>query len=309
LLWLFPWSVYFPAITRLSFKPTDRAGRMRMLCLCWISFVLLFFTFSTTQEYYSMPCYPALALLVACALNESGARIRWGTRVAAALCLAGGIACGVIFWLVRDVPATGELADALNFQVSTLSLGRTQELTLAAFAYLRAPLMLAGAALLSGGAAALWLRGKQAWIALALMMVVFFHAARLAMVMFSPYLGSRSLAEALLAAPPGEWIVDDQYYAFSSVFFYANRRALLLNGRKVNLEYGSYAPGAPDVFINDQQLAERWPNSARLYLTAYQSAVPRLQSLLGASSLHVVSAAGGKFLFTNHPLPTTEIKQ
>jgi hypothetical protein len=27
-------------------------------------FVLIFFTFSTTQEYYSMPCYPALALLI-----------------------------------------------------------------------------------------------------------------------------------------------------------------------------------------------------------------------------------------------------
>src|SRR5258708_24613272 len=26
-LWLFPWSVYFPAIATLSFKPIDRAGR------------------------------------------------------------------------------------------------------------------------------------------------------------------------------------------------------------------------------------------------------------------------------------------
>jgi hypothetical protein len=29
LLWLFPWSVFFPAIAKLSFKPVDRAGRMR----------------------------------------------------------------------------------------------------------------------------------------------------------------------------------------------------------------------------------------------------------------------------------------
>jgi hypothetical protein len=273
-----------------------------LLCLCWIGFVLLFFTFSTTQEYYSMPCYPALALLLAGALNESDALVRWGTRAAATLAIAGGVACGVIFWLVRNVPATGELADALNYQVSTLSLGRTQELTLAAFAYLRAPLALAGAALLLGGIAALWLKGRRAFVALALMMIMFFHAARLAMVTFSSYLGSRPLAEALLAAPPGELIVDDQYYAFSSVFFYANHRALLLNGRKVNLEYGSYAPNAPDVFLNDQQLAARWSQTARLYLTAHNSALPRLQALLGTSSLHVVRAAGGKFLFTNHPL-------
>src|SRR5258706_12470799 len=63
LLWLFPWSFYFAAITRLSFKPTDRAGQARLLALCWMGFVMVFFTFSTTQEYYSLPIYPAVALL------------------------------------------------------------------------------------------------------------------------------------------------------------------------------------------------------------------------------------------------------
>ena len=38
-----------------SYKPVDRASRMRLLCLCWAGFLLVFFTFSTTQEYYSMP--------------------------------------------------------------------------------------------------------------------------------------------------------------------------------------------------------------------------------------------------------------
>ncbi|MBV8896568.1 MAG: glycosyltransferase family 39 protein, partial [Acidobacteriaceae bacterium] len=51
LLWLFPWSVYFPAVFRQSFRPVDRAGRARLLALCWIGCVLIFFTFSTTQEY------------------------------------------------------------------------------------------------------------------------------------------------------------------------------------------------------------------------------------------------------------------
>jgi len=48
LLWLFPWSVYFPAVFQLSFRPVDRAGRTRLLALCWIGFILVFFTFSTT---------------------------------------------------------------------------------------------------------------------------------------------------------------------------------------------------------------------------------------------------------------------
>src|SRR5581483_2417730 len=31
LLWLFPWSVYFPALLKLSYKPADRAGQARLL--------------------------------------------------------------------------------------------------------------------------------------------------------------------------------------------------------------------------------------------------------------------------------------
>ena len=37
---------------------------MRLMTACWIGAVMIFFTFSTTQEYYSMPIYPALALLI-----------------------------------------------------------------------------------------------------------------------------------------------------------------------------------------------------------------------------------------------------
>ena len=70
------------------------------------------------------------------------------------------------------------------------------------------------------------------------MMVLFFHAARLAMVVFDPYLSSRPLADALLRSPNGSLITDRHYYPFSSIFFYTNRTGLLLNGRVQNLEYG-----------------------------------------------------------------------
>ena len=73
LAWLFPWSVYFPSVFKLGFRPVDRAGRTRLLALCWTGFLLVFFTFSTTQEYYSMPCYPALALLLGSAMAVEGA--------------------------------------------------------------------------------------------------------------------------------------------------------------------------------------------------------------------------------------------
>ncbi|HXI41828.1 MAG TPA: glycosyltransferase family 39 protein [Bryobacteraceae bacterium] len=304
LIWLFPWSVYLPAVAKLNFKPADRAGRTRLLAFCWIGFILLFFSFSTTQEYYSMPCYPALALLIGCALTSEDRLLLFGTRAAAVVATLCFSAIAIILWLVRAVPTPGDISVALNenpdiYTVYTLSLGHMGDLTLRAFAYLRLPLALAGLGLLIGAAGAWKFPGRRAVPVLVLMMVLFFHAARLALVTFDPYLGSRPLADALNRSPEGQLIVDDQYYAFSSLMFYSNRRALLLNGRVNNIEYGSYAPSAPDVFLDDQQFARLWSQAERYYLVAERPAVSRFEKLVGKPALHVVVESGGKFLFTN----------
>jgi 4-amino-4-deoxy-L-arabinose transferase-like glycosyltransferase len=306
LLWLFPWSVYLPFVAKLNFRPVDRAGCVRLFCLCWIGWTLLFFTFSTTQEYYSMPCYPAFALLLGSALSEPRPQFKLAARAAGAIALLAALACGVILWLTRKLAATGDIADALSYSVSTLSLGKTQDLTLASFAYLRLPLALALLAFLLGAVGAWRRAGRYAVPALALMMLVFFNAARLAMVTLNPYFGSRPLAEALNAAPPGQLIVDEQYYYFSSVFFYANRRALLLNGRVMNLAYGSYAPDAPKVFLTDQELPALWLSAERHYLLANAAVLPRFKELLGSERLHVLRIAGGKLLLSNQASDTSQ---
>jgi 4-amino-4-deoxy-L-arabinose transferase-like glycosyltransferase len=302
LLWLFPWSVYFPAVARLSFKPLDRAGRTRLLALCWTGFLLVFFTFSTTQEYYSMPCYPALALLLGSAMAAGGDWVRRGTRVLAAV--TGCAAAILILLAVRHVPTPGDISQALSSHPSayTLSLGHMEDLTLESFAYLRLPLALAAVAFLIGALGSLRAVGQRAFLAAALMMVLFFHAARLAMVAFDPYLSSRPLAEALERSPQGNLVVDHHYYTFSSVFFYTNRTAWLLNGRFNNLVYGSYAPGAPDVFLNDAQWRDRWLGPERYYLVAMDEQRPRFEKLAGTGALFVVAQSGGKMLLTNQAL-------
>jgi hypothetical protein len=137
------------------------------------------------------------------------------------------------------------------------------------------------------------------------MMVIFFQAARVAMVAFDPYMSSRLLAQALANSPAGTLIVDRHYYKFSSVFFYTNRTALLLNGRYQNLEYGAYAPGAPSVFIDDSQFSQLWHRRERYYAIAYESQRPRFERLAGGAGLIVVRRSGGKMLFTNHPLESS----
>jgi hypothetical protein len=309
LIWLFPWSFYLPAVFRLNYRPLDRAGRTRLLAVCWTGFLLLFFTFSTTQEYYSMPCYPALALLIGSAMAAGGKPIRWGTRALTVITSLAAIVAIAILIAVRHVPTPGDITAALskNPTAYKLSLGHMQDLTISSFAYLRFPLGMAAIAFLIGALGTIRASSKRAFLALAVMMVIFFQAARIAMVSFDPLLASRSLAQAILDGPPGTVIVDSQYYIYSSIAYYTNQRELLLNGRWNNLEYGSYAPGAPNVFINDNEFKDLWLKPARYYLVTKLTAAPRLTQLVGQDNLHVVAASGGKVVYTNTPPAKLEV--
>jgi len=303
LLWLFPWSVYFPAVARLSFKPVDRAGQTRLLALCWAGFLLVFFTFSTTQEYYSMPIYPALALLLGCAMATEDSWTRWGTRVLGVITGLCAVCIGILLYQVRGTAAPGDISQALQQhpEAYTLSLGHMGDLTIQSFAYLRTPLLVAGLAFLAGTVACWVGRGRRVYVAIALMMVLFIHASRLALVVFDPYLSSRPLAEALVRAPQGTLVINGEYYAFSSVFFYTGRTALLWNGRGNNLEYGSYAPRSAPVFIDDRQFQSLWNSNERYYVLSDGERIKHLHDSVEGSKLFLVKETGGKTLYSNLP--------
>jgi hypothetical protein len=308
LVWLFPWSAYLPAAMKQSYREPSRASRTRLMAVCWIGVVIVFFTFSTTQEYYSMPVYPALALLLGSALASGSTRLRVGTwilQIVSALVFA---ALAFILLMVWKLPATGDISQALTQhpELYTLSMGHMGDLTLNAFAYLKLPLALAAIAFAAITLALARWRSNigRTVMVVAAGMVIFFQAARLALVRFDGYLGSYPLAQSLMKSPPGQLVEANAYYAFSSVFFYTGRTALLLNGRMNNLEYGSYAPGAPDVFIDDARFSALWQSRSRCYLLAYGSEKARLEQLVGPGNLHVVAENAGNYLFTNLAVPS-----
>jgi len=308
LVWLFPWSTFLPAAGKLSYRPTTRAGRVRLMALCWIGVVMLFFTFSTTQEYYSMPIYPAMALLIGSALASEDSLSRVGFRALEVIFATLFVVLAILVSMVWRTPAAGDISQALvqHPELYTLSLGHFGDLTLAAFAYLKLPLTIAAGAF-ALGALGMTLFGtvtssRKAVLTIAASMILFFQAARIALMRFESYLGSYPLARALEQSPPGQLIEADAYYAFSSVFFYTNRTALLLNGRRDNLEYGSYAPGSPQIFIGDNGLQSRWLQPSRSYLLAYGSDLPHIEQLVGQSRIYVVARSAGNYLLTNMPM-------
>lgn len=307
LVWLFPWSFFLPAAARLDFSAVTRAGRTRRMALCWAAVVMLFFTFSTTQEYYSMPIYPALALLIGSALSAGSAQVRRARRLLAVAFAALSLTLFALLLAVLRLPARGDISQALtqNPDLYTLSLGHLRDLTLPAFAYLKAPLALTAAAFAIGAAGICLARARlrPLLLAVSLAMVVFCQAARLALVRFDNYLGSYPLAQALEHSPPGLLIEANAYYAFSSVFFYTGRTALLWNGRVNNLEYGSYAPGTPARFIGNDELARLWNGPGRCYLLTYPSELALLEKLSGRDRIYVVAGNSGNYLLTNQRLP------
>src|SRR6202022_3271427 len=96
--------------------------------------------------------------------------------VLAVLATLAVLAIAFILSQVWNLPAPGDISRALTQhpEAYTLSLGHMGDLTLASFAYLRLPLMLAGLAFLVGALGS-W-RGSIA--STVVMMVLFLHASR-----------------------------------------------------------------------------------------------------------------------------------
>ena len=301
LVWLFPWSGLLVGLHKLGLGTADRKCRMHSLMLCACGFTLLFLSASTTQEYYTLPAYAPAVLLLASAASSSTPLLKWCARGTATVYGCAAAAALAVLVAVRGLPAEGDIASALtsNPDAYTLALGHFHDLTLAAFAYLRGPLALAALALALGALGGWLLRQSWAAAALACAALLFLHAAHWAMGGFDPYLSSRPLADAYLRSPPGQLILDREYYAFSSLAYYTNQPVLLLNGRKNNIEYGSNAPGAPDVFLADSDLRDLWAQQRPVYLAAYEEDRDRFERLLGTGRLHTLAAGGGKILISN----------
>ena len=85
------------------------------------------------------------------------------------------------------------------------------------------------------------------------------------------------------------------------MFFYTGRTALLWNGRGNNLEYGSYAPGSPSVFIDDRQFQSLWNSSERYFVLSDGERISHLRDSVERRKLILVAESGGKTLYSNLP--------
>src|SRR5437870_9048652 len=121
-------------------------------------------------------------------MSSKDSWVSHGTKAVAGVLAVCAFAMAAILWQVWSLPSPGDISSALvqHPEMYTLSLGHMGDLTLQSFAYLRLPLALAGIAALVGslGIALYRQETRRQFFAPALMMLIFFHAARIAMITF-----------------------------------------------------------------------------------------------------------------------------
>jgi len=321
LLWFLPWSTFLPqALAQIRLRLPRIAGvRMSneavlLLLFCWAAVILLFFSFSTRQEYYVAPALPAFALLLGhwLAVEQEapiGSPIARSGRVSATVLLVFGLLIaaitGILAVISHPLRPGAELFDLLNQNpnVYVLSLGHFLDLTGAAMGLFRGPLVGTAIAFFAGTILN-WLfrrRGKTVaanW-ALVAMVVFFIECAHVSLGVFYPVLGSQPLAVAIQQTlQPGEQIICDGEYAnASSVNFYTGKQLLIYKGRIYGLWFGSLFPDAPPIFIEDAQLTQLWSGPKRMYFVTGDE--KRMDFLQKMGPTYFVAKAGGKFVLTN----------
>jgi 4-amino-4-deoxy-L-arabinose transferase-like glycosyltransferase len=333
LVWMLPWTPFvlqsFRLVPRFWQRLTgrihwNREEKIALLLITWALAILVFFSFSTRQEYYVLPALPALALLTGIWLarendsaQDSAAR-KQGMVCSGILFAVGVLVFAVtIFFAIKapSAPPGADIADLLstNPDLYTLSLGHLFDLTGPSMSLFRFPLALTGIAFLAGTFANWWFRRRRnsmsANIALSATMVVFLYAVHLALGTFYPILGSKPLAVAINREfrAGNTIVIDGTHSQASSINFYTARQLHMLNARTDNLWYGSLFPDSPAVFEDDSSFKKMWQGQNRVFFVVYDQKGKAKLDTLGWPYFEIAKS-GGKWVYSNRPSLVTPQK-
>jgi 4-amino-4-deoxy-L-arabinose transferase-like glycosyltransferase len=305
---------------------TAFAHQTILILLIFSALVLVFFSLSTNQEYYTFPVYLPLLMLLAAALSDINEphkplypllstlyTLSYAALTAIGLAIAIALSYGL--WSARHLPFVPDIGDLLahrNVGDYTLSMSHFFDLTGPSFAALRLPATLALIAFLIGPPTAWFLHNRRrslaAILTIALTSTAFLVAAHIALVRFGPMLSSANFAQTIQTlerthaiSPNNEVLLyGDQAYG-SSIPFYLNRRVLLVDGRSTSMLFGSTFPDAPPIYLTSADLLAQWGKGPRKLLFVPLEKRDVVDQLLGNRQI-ILQQTSGKALITDRPL-------
>ena len=276
-LWFLPWSLFLPA----ALGSADLRSRL-VIPLAWSAWILLFFTVSAARlERYSLPMFPALAVVIAAywgKVVDARRSVPAGVRVPAWVVLGAGVA------LLSSLVALRDSAVVLIISLMTLLDSVYREYFAshpeASFAAARGCLRLVRPfgvlVFLLGVASVLASRlprprlGFSIWLAGAVGLVWFFELGH---DLAAPDLSQRDLAPIIreLWEPEAHLVVWGTYEDYSGVSFYTAYPIRVLDGARGDLLFGYRKGDAPGLFLTNEEFKQLWTGGSRVLVVGDRS--------------------------------------
>jgi hypothetical protein len=238
---------------------------------------------------------------------------RWLRGIQRALAVLAIVLAIVLVYLLttsRD-QSSGDISLLLHSHDSSFyrfAMGHVFDLTIQAFADLRAPSIIAAFALLTTFTTAWILRERDlhaaTTIVMSLGMILLLFAANMAYSRFEPQLSSQSLAMELsqYLRPGDRVVIYGDFAAGSSLAFYTHRQLWMYDAPYSELAYGSHFPDAPKIFLNDQEFSSLWKGSNRVFLVVPSPDAQSAQARRPPHATWLLRESAGKTTFLNRPL-------
>ncbi len=322
LIWLFPWSVFLPAARQVLGTKEEPARDTVRLCAIWSAVILVFFSFSSRIEHYSLPMLPPLAILIAVAISPVGIGETRRERKRQIWTARGFLWLGVI-GIILGAALVAISAAWLSGFFHEGADGAMDLTHLRAYKYYFAPLfdfpphllarlrlpLLETLAALSIGLIAAWRlnrRGRRiaAVLAVWLAMTVFSLATFQSFSVCQEILSSRQFGKKLMEIyAPGDLVVTvGDYETANSINFYAPTPLYVYQGSAALLEWGLKYPDAPSRVLDERSLQKLWSGDSRAFILSPENRLAKLE--LGSS--HAVLRSSGRILICNKPVAAEE---
>jgi len=298
-VWAFPWGVFSLARPEPGRTPP---AHWRPVIVLWLVLVVGVFALSRFKhEYYALPAFPALAVLVGAAWAGGRDIGRW-----LALGLIGCAAVGLAALWIGAGPTAGQVLDGLAELNAYYRILRDQKVPLPfeprEFGALLQGL---GWVLLVGWglATVCWARGWRRTAFASLVGV----AGTITLLIFrlldvvEPHHSVKEVAQAVNAqAAPADVLVLEGSLSYGGALpFYTRRRLLLVNGAVDYFSITARLPEARGVFIDTSEMQKLWEGPQRVFLVAHRPFDRGLIAALPSASVHDLGGHGGSHLFSN----------
>ena len=298
-VWAFPWGVFSLARPEPGRTPP---AHWRPVIVLWLVLVVGVFALSRFKhEYYALPAFPALAVLVGAAWAGGRDIGRW-----LALGLIGCAAVGLAALWIGAGPTAGQVLDGLAELNAYYRILRDQKVPLP-FEPREFGVLLQGLGwvlLVGWGLATVcWARGWRPTAFASLVGV----AGTITLLIFrlldvvEPHHSVKEVAQVINAqAAPADVLVLEGSLSYGGALpFYTRRRLLLVNGAVDYFSITARLPEARGVFIDTGEMQKLWEGPRRVFLVAHRPFDRGLIAALPSASVHDLGGHGGSHLFSN----------